>query len=127
MYHRIIRISMAHMVLFAVFPVLYAVSANAQDPVKVDPQHFKVLFENEEIRVIEVRVEAGGKVPRHSHPSGFAYALSDFKAKTTLPDGTIIVGEYKAGQFTETKPVTHMEENTGETLAHLLLIEFKAR
>lgn len=124
MYHRIVRVCAAHIVLFA---CLYAATANAQDPLKVDPDHFKVLFENEEVRIIEVQVQAGGKVPLHSHPSGFAYALSSFKAKTTFPDGTIVVGEYKAGQFTETKPVTHMEENTGETLAHLLLIEFKTR
>ena len=96
-----------------------------QDPIKIDPQHFKVLFENETVRILEVRVEAGGKVPLHSHPSGFAYALSNFKAKTTLANGTAIVGDYKAGQFVETKPVTHIEENTGDTLAHLLLIEFK--
>jgi hypothetical protein len=96
-----------------------------QDPIKIDPQHFKVLFENETVRILEVRVEGGGKVPLHSHPSGFAYALSDFKAKTTLANGTAIVGDYKAGQFVETMPVTHIEENTGDTLAHLLLIEFK--
>jgi hypothetical protein len=93
----------------------------------VDAPHFKVLFENAEVRILEVRVGAGEKVPRHSHPAGFAYALSNFKAKTILPDGTTIVGEYQAGQFTETKPVTHAEENTGDTLAHLLLIEFKTR
>lgn len=96
-----------------------------QDPIKIDPQHFKVLFENETVRIIEVRVEAGGKVPLHSHPSGFAYALTSFKAKTTLANGTAIVGDYKAGEFVETMPVTHMEENTGDTLARLLLIEFK--
>jgi hypothetical protein len=124
MYHRLVRVCTALVVSFA---CLCAATANAQDPVKVDPQHFKVLFENQDIRVIEVRVEAGGKVPSHSHPSGFAYALSSFKAKTALPDGSTVVGEYRVGQFNETKPVTHMEENTGATLAHLLLIEFKTR
>jgi hypothetical protein len=122
MYHNLVRLCAAHILLFA---FLCAATANVQDPVKVDAQHFKVLFENEAARILEVRVEAGGKVPRHSHPAGFAYALSDFKATTVLPDGTTIVGEYKAGQFTETKPVTHTEENTGENLAHLLLVEFK--
>lgn len=101
--------------------------AHSQDPVKVDGNHFKVLFENEDVRVLEVKVQAGERVPKHSHPSGFAYALSDFKAKTTLTDGTSIEGEYQAGQFAETKPVTHAEENTGRTEAHLLLIEFKKK
>lgn len=101
--------------------------ADSQDPVKVDPGHFKVVFENEDIRVLEIRVQAGEKVPSHSHPPGFAYALSDFKAKTTFPDGTIIDGEYKTGQSAETKAVTHMEENTGKTEARLLLIEFKPK
>ena len=106
---------------------LCATTTGGQDPIKADPQHFKVLFENERVRILEVRVEPGGKVPQHSHPSGFAYALSSFSAKTVLADGTNIVGDYKAGQFTETKPVTHMEENIGKTSAQLLLVEFKDR
>jgi hypothetical protein len=100
---------------------------DSQDPTKVDPAHFKILFENGDVRVLEVTVQPGERVPKHSHPAGFAYALSDFKAKTTLLDGSTVEGEYKTGQYVETKPVTHIEENTGTTEAHLLLIEFKTK
>jgi hypothetical protein len=60
-----------------------ASSALAQDPVKVDPKHYKIVAENERVRVLKATVEAGDKdasrrvgrlalsrhqVPLHEHP-----------------------------------------------------------
>jgi len=36
-------------------------TAHAQDPVKTSPQYYKVLLENDQVRVLEYRLKAGEK------------------------------------------------------------------
>jgi len=43
--------------------ILTLVVAKAQDPAKVDPQHYKVLLDNEYVRIIDVRQQPGDKGP----------------------------------------------------------------
>jgi hypothetical protein len=49
--------------------VCFAASgALAQDPVKVDPQHYKVIFENDQVRVLKIHYGPHEKSVMHSHP-----------------------------------------------------------
>ena len=49
-------------------------TAHAQDPVKTSPQYYKVLLENDQVRVLEYRLKAGEKEAMHSHPAGVRHA-----------------------------------------------------
>ena len=40
--------------------------ATAQDPVKLSPHYYKVLLENDQVRVFEYRLKPGEKEPMHS-------------------------------------------------------------
>jgi quercetin dioxygenase-like cupin family protein len=113
-------------VLFAA-PVLVfaAATALAQDPVKVSPGTHKVLLENDKVRVLDVRVKPGQKVPMHSHPDFIVYALNDFKVKFTYPDGKTAEAEGKAGTATWKDAESHAGENLGTTELHVLNIELK--
>lgn len=62
--------------LFALLPLLAARTAQAQDPVKVSPDHFTVLLENERVRVLDFHTKAGEKIPTHSHPAYISYSIS---------------------------------------------------
>ena len=70
--------------------VLFAVplAAAAQDAVKVDAAHYKVLIDNPSVRVLKVAYSPGAKSPMHSHPDSMIVSLQDSKARFTLPDGT---------------------------------------
>src|ERR1700680_1725373 len=59
----------------------------AEDATKVAPHVYKVLFENEKARVLEVTMEPGSRTERHSHPGYFVYFLAAGKAKFTTPSG----------------------------------------
>src|SRR5213595_3048904 len=86
-------------------------TAHAQDPVKTSPQYYKVLLENDQVRVIEYHLKAGEKEPMHSHPAVVVYVLSGGKLKFTYPDGKT---EEKAAAVGETfwrSPITHAVEN----------------
>ncbi len=100
-------------------------TALAQDPAKVSPNTHKVLFENDRVRVLDIRVKPGQKVPTHSHPDYVAYALNDFKVKFTSPDGKTAEVEGKAGEATWRDAETHAAENVGTTELHVLNIELK--
>jgi|SRR4030095_7973400 hypothetical protein len=59
----------------------------AQDPVKLSPQYYNVLLDNEHVRVPEYRLKPGEKEPLHSHPAGIVYVFGEAKLKITYSDG----------------------------------------
>src|SRR5260370_39546647 len=59
----------------------------AEDPVKVDPRHYKVEFENERVRVLRIKYGPGEQSVMHSHPEAIAVFLTDTNHKFTYPDG----------------------------------------
>ena len=98
---------------------------SAQDPVKLAPKNVKVRFENYRVRVLEVRIQPGEKIPMHSHPAHLTYTFTDFKGKYTSPDGQGTVGEAKHDNLYWSEAITHASENTGTTEIHALVIELK--
>jgi hypothetical protein len=78
-------------------------AARAQDPVKTSPQYYKVLIDNEEVRVLEYHLKPGENKPMHSHPRGFVYALSDAKLRISFPDGHTEETVMKTGERTGAK------------------------
>jgi hypothetical protein len=51
---------MKTIILMSLLTVL-CTTAHAQDPVKTSPQYYKVLLENDQVRVLEYRLKGGGK------------------------------------------------------------------
>jgi beta-alanine degradation protein BauB len=102
--------------------------AVAQGPVapNLAPQTYKLLFENERVRVIEEHLKPGEKEPMHSHLYGvFACFLTDAHIRTTFPDGDTSEDFKKAGDTVWRDPVTHAGENIGKAEIHELMIEPK--
>jgi quercetin dioxygenase-like cupin family protein len=85
----------------------------------------KVLLDNDQVRVLDVRIQPGQKIAMHSHPANVVYFVSDAKFKITFPDGKTALREIKAGTALWSGPETHAVENTGTTEYHLVQIEMK--
>jgi beta-alanine degradation protein BauB len=107
--------------------VLSSEVASSMDPVKISPQYYKVLLENDEVRVLEYHLKPGEKEAMHSHPAGIVYTLSDGRMKTTVPNGESHESERKAGEAIWRDPVTHSAENTGTSEIRALAVEMKKR
>jgi quercetin dioxygenase-like cupin family protein len=60
---------------------------SGDDPVKVDPKHYKVEFENDRVRVVRIKYKPGEKSVMHGHPESIGVFLTDAHAKFTYPDG----------------------------------------
>lgn len=104
-----------------------AVPAQAQDPVKVDPKHYKVEFENDQVRVLRITYGPHEKSVMHFHPGAVAVFLSDGQSKFTFPDGKTQDAPVKAGSTMWTPAGNHLPENTGDTPFELILVETKTK
>src|SRR5216684_4506931 len=69
----------------------------AQDPVKVDPKHHKVEFEDNQVRVLRINFPPGEKSVTHSHPNAVAVFLTDSALKQNVSAGNAPQGPRKAG------------------------------
>ena len=82
-------------------------------------------FENDRVRVLELRLKPGEREGMHTHPAYVLYALTDYRVKNTSADGTVRVFERKGGDVFWGEPVTHGGENVGDTEVHALIVELK--
>jgi quercetin dioxygenase-like cupin family protein len=105
--------------------VFAALPALAQDPVKAAPDAFKERLNNAHVRVLEYSSKPGQKEAMHSHPAVVLYVIQGGKLKSTAPDGTSKVIDYRAGDVIWREAVTHSGENVGTTEMKSLLIEVK--
>ena len=120
MFPPVVASSLALVLLFA------AGTVRAQDPVKVAPDHFKVLLENARVRVLDFHASAGTKIPLHSHPAYISYSISGAgKTKFTSADGKVTEPTAKTGQATWHEAETHASEYEGAGSTHVLLVELK--
>ena len=97
----------------------------ADDPVVVGPDIYKILLENDRVRVMEIDFKPGAKIAMHSHPAHLVYILNGGALQITTADGTVKNLEGKAGDVMWSEPETHKAENTGTTEVKGLVIELK--
>lgn len=105
--------------------LLLAATAMAQDPVPTYPDNYKVLAENDRVRVLDFKLRKGAKETFHSHPAAVTYVLAPFKIRFSFPDGTTRIREAKAGDVFFGEALVHASENIGDTDAHGILVEMK--
>jgi quinol monooxygenase YgiN/quercetin dioxygenase-like cupin family protein len=97
----------------------------AQDPVPRYPENYKVIVENERVRVLDFQLRRGAKEESHSHPAHVVYVVAPFRIRFTFPDGHSVVRVAKAGDILYSEALTHASENIGDTDAHGILMELK--
>lgn len=99
--------------------------AAAQDPVQTDGDKYKVIFENECVRVLDYRDRPGERTNQHQHPAFVLMARSAFKRTLTLPDGKSLQRQFKEGDVMWSDAQTHIGANTGDTPTHVVIVEMK--
>jgi quercetin dioxygenase-like cupin family protein len=99
----------------------------AQDAVKVDPKHYSVVSENDQVRILKVHYGPHEKSVMHSHPDTVAVFLTDAKGQFTFPDGKKQEFTVKAGDAQYSAAATHLPENTGDKDMELIVTELKGK
>ncbi|PYR48832.1 MAG: cytoplasmic protein [Acidobacteria bacterium] len=97
----------------------------SRDPVNTDSDKYKVVLENDRVRVLEYRDSPGERTSPHHHSDFVLCALSAFKRKFVLADGREVVRDVRPGEVAWSKAQAHIGENAGSTDTHVLIVELK--
>jgi beta-alanine degradation protein BauB len=95
------------------------------DAVKVAPDSYKVILENDAVRVLEVRIKQAAKAEMHSHPRSVAICLNDQRLKFTFPNGKTEKADLERGQTVWLDGITHAVQNVGTEDVSSVVVELK--
>ena len=96
----------------------------AEDPVVSNPDHYRVVFENDRVRVLDYTDRPGDRTVPHRHPDSVMYTLTEFDRRLGSGDRTQDV-HLEAGLVRWLGAQEHWGENTGSTSTHVVLVELK--
>jgi hypothetical protein len=94
------------------------------DPVTTNPQHYRVVFENERVRVLEYTDVPGDRTTEHEHPDSVMVPLSSFRRRLHAADAHRDV-ELTAGGAGWLPAQRHAGENIGDSPSHAVFVELK--
>ena len=97
----------------------------AEDAVIADPEHYKVEFENDQVRIIRIKYGPGEKSVMHTHGPNVAVFLSNGAVRMTLADGTSEDVTTEVGVATWEDSAEHLPENLSDGALEVLLVELK--
>ncbi len=97
----------------------------AQDQVKTDPTHYKVLVDNASVRVLRVSYAAGAKSTMHQHPEHIVVALDASKVQFTMPDKSTKDSDLPKDGGMYAPAGSHMVSNVGKNAVDAIVVEFK--
>ena len=121
------RITIAIALLGVICVTAAAAPARAQDAVKADPKHYKVVLENDQVRVLRITYGPHEKSVTHSHPAGVVVYMTDLQGKMTGSDGKMQDVAQKAGTVAWSAATTHLPENAGDKAFEVIQVELKTR
>jgi len=107
---------------------LGASGAAAQDPARVMPRAYRVVFENDRVRVLEYNSRPGMGIcgeGMHSHPARLNIVLNGWRSLASTPNSPARAVQRKDGEVFWREAETHKVENIGKTNSRVLMVELK--
>ena len=102
----------------------------AQDAPTVDPRSYRVVLENDRVRVLEYKSRPGLGVcgeGMHYHPAHVTVSLTGAKLKVTTPDGNVSFPQVPPGAVFFFEAETHSAEIIGGAGTRSYIIELKGK
>ena len=97
------------------------------DPIEVSPDKYRVLLENEHVRVLEYQIKPGQKEAWHTHPPKVSYTVSGGTLRITTEGGdSFVVSEDSDDAAWMGAVGLHFGENIGTTPVRIVLVEIKS-
>lgn len=96
----------------------------AKDPVETNPGNYRLVFENDRVRVLEYTDSPGHSTTEHHHPDSVMITASAFHRRLSSNGKTMEV-ELPAGVARWVPAQDHAGENIGDTDTHTFFVELK--
>ena len=87
------------------------------------PSLAKSIFENDRVRVVELKTKKGSKADMHTHPAYLTYMITAVEYKSTTPGGKTEHRKHKAGEVDWSDGESHAVEFV--TPSRALVVELK--
>ncbi|WIV55243.1 cupin domain-containing protein [Amycolatopsis nalaikhensis] len=94
------------------------------DPADTNPDLYRVVFENERVRVLEYLDRPGDRTAPHRHPDSVMVTISSFSRRISAGGREVRV-DLPAGQVRWLSAQEHSGENVGTTPTHSIFVELK--
>lgn len=95
------------------------------DPTVASPELYRVVLENDRVRVLEYRDRPGDHTRPHTHPDSVMVTLSSFRRRISSGERSVDV-ELGAGEVRWLGAQEHSGENIGDTETVSIFVELKA-
>ena len=94
------------------------------DPLVTNPDHYKVIFENDQVRVLDFTDKPGDITTPHVHPNSVMVTLSSFRRRLQAGDHSRDLDI--SAETTSWFPAQQFAgENIGDTPTHVIFVELK--
>ena len=97
----------------------------AEDAIKVASHVYKIVLENDKVRVLESVMKPGDKTAMHGHPAVVAVPIKGGRFKFTTSDGETMEADVQDGVPMYFDATEHEVENVGDSEGRVFLIELK--
>lgn len=94
------------------------------DPVATNPDLYKVILENDRVRVLEYLDQPGDRTTPHDHPDSVMYTLTSFRRRLYAGDQQRDV-DLAAEAVAWLPAQRHAGHNIGDTPTHVVFVELK--
>jgi beta-alanine degradation protein BauB len=111
----------------AVIVCLATGSAFGQDPTKVEPKHYRLMFENERVQVVSVHYGPHEKSEMHDHPGGVVVIVTGGHLRFTDQNGKVTEVYSKSGEARWFPPFKHKVENVGDEPYNAVYVGLKGK
>jgi beta-alanine degradation protein BauB len=101
--------------------------ALAQDPTKVEPRHYKLMFENDRVQVVNVHYGPHEKSEMHEHPGGVVVIVTGGHLRFTDQSGKVTEVYSKSGEARWFPPFKHKVENVGDDSYNAVYVGLKGK
>lgn len=96
----------------------------SSDPVVTNPEHYRVVFENDRVRVLEYNDAPGDRTEPHEHPDSVMITLSAF-SRRLVSGGAERDLRLEVGRASWLPAQRHHGENIGDSPTHVIFVELK--
>ena len=95
-----------------------------RDPAVTNPELYRVVMENDRVRVLEYHDLPGQGTRVHQHPDSVMVTLASFRRRISA-GGRQVEVDLQAGRARWLDAQEHAGENIGETESHAIFVELK--
>ena len=104
--------------------VLVGTTVLGQDAVEAAGEQYEVVLENDRVRVMRGRYEAGAKSEMHEHPGSVVVQMTGGSLRFTAPNGQMVDQYLDAGRVAWSGGA-HEVENIGNEELVVIIVEMK--